>query len=73
VNLRKARRKLGSRKTRKSGTNGKCIGTTTGGRAVKRRFPHPRSRRNAVNVARIMKGLPTIATTVKKVAAKAKS
>ena len=49
---REARRKLGSRTTRRSNTNGKTMGTTTKGRALKRQFPKPRSGKNALRVER---------------------
>jgi hypothetical protein len=59
VTHREARRKLGSRTVRRANTNGKNIPgkSTTKGRALKRRYPRPASRKNAVKVARLVTGL----------------
>lgn len=57
---REARRKLGSRSTRRRNTNGKNIPGRplgNGGRVVHMyKYPRPRSRRVAVAVARLMRG-----------------
>lgn len=47
---RRARRKLGTRTHRRSGTNGKVRGMTGKSRAIKRKNPIPRSKKNAVAV-----------------------
>jgi len=58
---RKARRKLGTRTHRRSGTNGKVRGMTGKSRAIKRKNPIPRSRKNAVAVAKMVReGITTI-------------
>ena len=56
VTHREARQKLGSRTRRRAGISGKNTGKQTSkGRALKRRFPVPRKRYVAVNVAKLVK------------------
>lgn len=56
MTYRQARRRVGSRSIRRAGTNGKVIGQTAKGRAIKRRNPLAESRRNILRVRKLVQG-----------------
>lgn len=56
MTAREARRRCGSRKNRRANMNGKTLGSTTGGRATKRRYPRKDKNMNRVKARKLREG-----------------